>query len=63
VKQSGEVDEGGFVGIINIIPIGKNYILNDLWIELNLLNNFGEICRESDISGKIFPENEKTNEE
>ena len=59
VKQSGELADGDFVALINIIPAGKTYYLTDSWGELNLLNNFGEICRESDISQRIFPEDEK----
>mgnify|MGYP001160334355 CR=1 FL=1 len=63
VQQSGEVDEGSFVGVINVIPAGRNYLMNDSWIELAMFDNYGEICRQSDITEEIFPEDEKTYEE
>jgi len=59
VKQKGETDNGSFGGIINIIPAGKNHAEGGNWGELKMLNSYGEICRESDITGEIFPENEK----
>jgi hypothetical protein len=62
VKQSGDVDEGSFVGIINVIPAGKNYFVNDSWIELNMLDYWGDVCRESDITEEIFLEDEKAEE-
>ncbi|HRZ78498.1 MAG TPA: hypothetical protein P5044_00695 [bacterium] len=59
IKQNGEISDGEFVGIINIIPAGKNHAEGGNWGELKMLNSYGEICRESDITGEIFPENEK----
>lgn len=59
IRQSGEISEGEFVGIKNIIPAGKNHAEGGNWGELKILNSYGEICRESDITGEIFPENEK----
>jgi hypothetical protein len=59
VKQSGKIGDGGYVGIINNIPVGKTYFVNDSWIELYMLDNWGDVCRESDITGEMFPEDEK----
>ena len=59
IKQSGEIDDEGFVGLINNIPAGKTYLTDGSWIELDLLDSWGDVCRESDITEEIFPENEK----
>ncbi|HNZ53002.1 MAG TPA: hypothetical protein PLD55_14185 [bacterium] len=59
IQQKGKYFDGKDVGIINVIPAGKKYYSNASWIELELLQEFGDVCRESDITEEIFPENEK----
>lgn len=59
IQQSAEFEVGTFVGVINYIPAGKTYFLEDSWSELKKLNNSGEICQSTDVTGIIFPEDEK----
>ena len=59
IKQSGEIDDEGYVGLINNIPAGKTYLTDGSWTELDLFDSWGDVCRESDITEEIFPENEK----
>ena len=61
IQQSAELKDGDYVGIINHIPVGKVFFDDESWYELTKLNDFGEVCKSTDITPFIFNENDSFN--